>query len=267
MNFHNPWATPWFDTPNGNPFGAGPGQIPWANPTYKAPLNSVIQTPIYEQDSFGRNFHKAMTQAWNVSVEQQLSNAMAMRVAYVGSQSYHQDYVQDDNFQGYSYCTYYNNPACPLPTQANVNNGTLKLAQFPYSNFTQILEYDSEAKQRATTHCRPPSSDTWPMASRRSPALPGRRPSTCPSFRDIAGETSGMNNPKNLHWSKGLSNAHIPFTWTSNNSYHSPELRGQEPCGPRIGGRLGGKPNPHLAVGHAVQPRPWQQQCCLWRAE
>jgi hypothetical protein len=226
MNFHNPWATPSFDTPNGNPFGTGPGQIPWANPTYKAPLNSVIQTPIYEQDSFGRNFHQAMTQAWNVSVEQQLSNAMAMRVAYVGSQSYHQDYVQDDNFQGYSYCTYYNNPACPLPTQANVNNGTLKLAQFPYSNFTQILEYDSGATasyhslqatvQRHMAHgFQAQSSFTWQKTIDVS------------SFADIAGETSGMNNPKNLHWSKGLSNAHIPFTWTSNFIYHSPELRGQ----------------------------------------
>ena len=30
---------------------------------------------------------------------------MAIRVAYVGSESYHQSYVQDDNFAGYSYCT------------------------------------------------------------------------------------------------------------------------------------------------------------------
>jgi len=47
------------------------------------------------------------------------------------------------------------------------------------------------------------------------------------SFADIAGETSGMTNPANLHWSKGLSNAHIPFTWTSNFIYNSPELKGQ----------------------------------------
>ena len=60
----------------------------------------MIPTPIYEQDSFGRNSRQAVTQAWNVAVEQQLSNVMAMRVAYVGSQSYHQGYIQDDNFHG-----------------------------------------------------------------------------------------------------------------------------------------------------------------------
>jgi len=226
MNFENPWSTPSFDTPNGNPFGTGPGQIPWANPSYKPPLNSVIPTPIYEQDSFSRNFHQAITQAWNFSVEQQLSNVMAMRVAYVGSQSYHQDYVQDDNFAGYSYCTYYNNPACPLPTQANLNNHTLTLASFPYSNFTQILEYDSGAtasyhslqatvQRHMANGLQAQSSFTWQKTIDVS------------SFADIAGETSGMNNPKNLHWSKGLSNAHIPFTWTSNFIYHSPDLKGQ----------------------------------------
>ncbi len=226
MNFHNPWATPSFDTPGGNPFGTGPGQIPWANPNYKPPLNSAIPTPIYEQDSFGRNFHQAITQAWNASVEQQLSNVMAMRVAYVGSESYHQDYVQDDNFAGYSYCTYYNNPACPLPTQANLNNGSLTLASFPYPNFTQILEYDSGAtasyhslqatvQRHMANGLQAQTSFTWQKTIDVS------------SFADIAGETSGMNNPKNLHWSKGLSNAHIPFTWTSNFIYHSPELKGQ----------------------------------------
>ena len=95
-NFHSPWNTSTFGTPGGNPFGTGPGEIPWATPSYKPPMNSTIPTPVYEQDSFGRSFHAGMTQAWNVSVEQQLSNVMALRVAYVGSQSYHQSYVQDD---------------------------------------------------------------------------------------------------------------------------------------------------------------------------
>ncbi len=53
-NFDNPWSTSSFGTPNGNPFGTGPGQIPWANPAYKPPSNSAIPGPIYEQASFGR---------------------------------------------------------------------------------------------------------------------------------------------------------------------------------------------------------------------
>ena len=85
---------------------------------YKPPSNSLIPGPVYEQDSFSRNFREGVTQAWNASIEQQLSNVMAVRVAYVGSESYHQSYVQDDNFAGYSYCTSYTSLACPTPANA-----------------------------------------------------------------------------------------------------------------------------------------------------
>jgi hypothetical protein len=226
MNFHNPWATTSFKTPNGNPFGTGAGQIPWANPTYKPPMNSLIQTPVYEQDSFGRNFKSGMSQAWNAAIEQQINSVMALRLAYVGSESYHQGYVQDENFAGYSYCTYYNNSNCPLPTQTNVNNGTLKLPVAPYSNFTQILEYDSGATssyhslqfnfQRHMTHgLQAQSSFTW------------QKTIDVASSANIAASTNGIANPQNLRWSRGLSNANIPFTWSTNFIYRSPELRGQ----------------------------------------
>ena len=226
MNFHNPWATPSFDTPNGNPFGTGAGQIPWANPNYKPPSSSPIQTPVYEQDSFGRNFKSGMTQAWNASVEHQINGVMAVRVAYVGSESYHQSYVQDDNFAGYSYCTFYNNPNCPLPTQANLSNGSLVLASFPYTNYTQILEYDSGATasyhslqgtfQRHLAHgLQAQSSFTW------------QKTLDVASTANIAASTSGMNNPANLRWSHGPANSNIPFTWTSNFVYRSPELKTQ----------------------------------------
>ena len=226
MNFHNPWATPSFDTPNGNPFGTGAGQIPWANPNYKPPSSSPIQIPVYEQDSFGRNFKSGMTQAWNASVEHQINGVMAVRVAYVGSESYHQSYVQDDNFAGYSYCTFYNNPNCPLPTVANQKNGSLILASFPYTNYTQILEYDSGATasyhslqgtfQRHLAHgLQAQSSFTW------------QKTLDVASTANIAASTSGMNNPANLRWSHGPANSNIPFTWTSNFVYRSPELKTQ----------------------------------------
>jgi len=226
MNFHNPWATPSFGTPHGNPFGTGPGQIPWANPTYKPPINAQIPGPIYEQDSFSRDFKSGMTQAWNASVEQQINGVTAVRVAYVGSQSYHQSYVMDRNAQTYSYCTYYNNPNCPVPSETNLLNGTLKLASYPFPAFTQILEYDSGATasyhslqvtaQRRMSHgLQAQSSFTW------------QKTIDVASFADIAGETSGMTNPKNLRWSRGAANSNIPFTWTSNFIYHSPELKSQ----------------------------------------
>ena len=136
-----------------------------------------------------------MTQAWNASVEQQLTNVMAIRLAYVGSESYHQSYVQDDNFAGYSYCTSYNNPNCPAPTPANQSNGTLKSPVAPYSAFTGILEYDSGATanyhslqatfQRHMAHgLQAQSSFTW------------QKTMDVASAANIAASQNGIDNPR-----------------------------------------------------------------------
>ncbi len=225
-NFHNPWNTSSFNTPNGSPFGTGSGQIPWASPTYKPPLNSPVPTPVSLGASFSRNFKAPMQQAWNASVEQQIDSVTAVRVAYVGSQAYHQSYVQDDNFSGYTYCTYYNNPTCALPTQTNLTNGTLKAPYSPYApNFTDILEYDSGAT--ASYH-----SLQVNVQRHLSHGLQGQSSFTWEKSTDVASAANLSNgeeigNPKNLRWSRGISNANLPFTWVSNLIYNSPELKGQ----------------------------------------
>jgi hypothetical protein len=224
-NFHNPWSTSSFNTPGGSPFGTGAGKIPWATPNYHAPLNSAVPLPVSLGASFARSFKAPMTQEWNVSVEQQFDRVTSIRVAYVGSQSYHQNYVQDDNIASYSYCTFYNNPSCAVPTQANVTNGTLILPSAPYSNFTSILEYDSGATasynalqstvQRHLSHgLQAQTSFTWEKSL---------------DVASVANLSNGdeMNNPRNLHWSHGISNANIPFSWVSNFIYNSPELSGK----------------------------------------
>ncbi|MFZ1941196.1 MAG: carboxypeptidase regulatory-like domain-containing protein [Terracidiphilus sp.] len=226
-NFEKPWNTSTFGTPNGNPFGTGPGQIPWASPNYKPPMNSTVPTPVYEQDSFGRNFHAGKTQAWNFAVEQQLSNAMALRVAYVGSESYHQSYVQDDNYAAYGYCTYYNNANCPVPSLANKNNGTLKTPVAPYApTYSTILEYDSGAtadyhslqvafQRHMANGLQLQSSFTW------------QKTMDVASAANIAASQSGITDPRDLRWSRGVSSSSIPFTWTTNFVLRSPEFRGQ----------------------------------------
>jgi hypothetical protein len=224
-NFHNPWATSSFGTPNGDPFGTGPGQIPWANPTYKPPLNSPVALPVSLGASFSRNFKAPMTQAWNVSVEQQIDSVTAVRVAYVGSESYHQSYVQDDNIASYSYCTYYNNPICALPTSTNLTNGTLKGPVTPYSNFTSILEYDSGATANY-------NSLQATVQRHLSHGIQGQTSFTWEKSMDVASVANlsngdEMNNPRNLHWSHGISNANLPFTWVSSLIYNSPALKGQ----------------------------------------
>ena len=138
---------------------------------------------------------------------------MAVRVAYVGSESYHQSYVQDDNFAGYSYCTSYTSLACPTPA-------TAAAPVAPYSNFSGILEYDSGATanyhslqatfQRHMSHgLQAQSSFTW------------QKTMDVASAANIAASQNGIDNPRNLRWSRGVSSASIPFTWTTNFIYRS----------------------------------------------
>ena len=175
-------------------------------------------------------------------------------MAYVGSESYHQSYVQDDNIASYSYCTYYNNPLCALPTQANVNNGTLTLPSAPYSNFTS-LEYGSGATasyhslqatvQRHLSHgIQAQSSFTWEKAT---------------DVASVANLSNGdeMNNPHNLHWSRGISRRKSPFTWVSSFIYNSPSLSGQSLLVREVVGGREISPIIELAVGLAVQRRGW----------
>ena len=218
-----PWATSSFGTGGVSPFGTGAGPIPLATPHYKAPLNSPIALPISLGASFSRNFKSGISQAWNASVEQQIDAVTAIRVAYVGSQSYHQSYVQDDNYAGYSYCTFYNNPTCPMPEYV-----TLGLAPGPvnpYSNYNNILEYDSGAT--ASYHSLQAN-----VQRHLSHGLQAQTSFTWQKSLDVASAANLSNgeeiaNPANLHWSHGASNANIPFNWTSNFIYNSPELRGK----------------------------------------
>ncbi len=216
MNFEKPWATSTFGTNGVSPF---PTQIPWATPSYKPPSNSPVAGPVNLGASFGRNFKAGMTQAWNFSVEQQISNDMAFRVAYVGSESYHQSYVQDDNFAGYSYCTSFTSSNCPIPQLAAAPVA-------PYSAFSDILEYDSGGTanyhslqatvQRHMSHgLQAQSSFTW------------QKTMDVASGANIAASQNGIDNPLNLGWSRGVSSASIPFTWVTNFTYRSPELKGQ----------------------------------------
>lgn len=46
---------------------------------------------------FSPNFRLGVTQTWNASVEQQLSRYIALHLAYVGNQTYHQTTIVDLN--------------------------------------------------------------------------------------------------------------------------------------------------------------------------
>ena len=69
----------------------------FASLSYKPPTNSPIVTPVSLGAEFAPNFKRGVTQSWNLSIEQQLTSTMALHIAYVGSESYHQSVIFDAN--------------------------------------------------------------------------------------------------------------------------------------------------------------------------
>lgn len=205
-NFHNPWETSSFGTNGVNPFP------PYASVSFKPAADATFPTQSGGQislgASFGRKFKAGITQSWNASVEQQFGNYTSMRIAYVGSESYHQAFVRDVNFA--VYC-------------ASCNNGGHGSVN-PYSQFSQILEEDSGGTssynslqlsvQRQFTHgFQGQSSFTW------------QKTFDVASTSNISFGSPEIGDPFNLRWNRGVSGLSIPFNWVSNFVYTTPGLR------------------------------------------
>ncbi len=90
IDFDNPWKN--FAGTNGaSPFP------PFASLNYVPAKDSAFAGPTQIGATFSNNFRLGITQSWNVSVDQQLTTNLALHVAYVGSQSYHQAVAVDQN--------------------------------------------------------------------------------------------------------------------------------------------------------------------------
>ncbi|HKD59504.1 MAG TPA: carboxypeptidase-like regulatory domain-containing protein [Terracidiphilus sp.] len=205
MNFQHPWKTSSFGTNGVSPFP------PFASIGYKPPSSyNNFPANLALGASFSRNYKAGITEAWNVSAEHQISPVMAVRLAYVGSESYHQSYIVDDNRA--IYCS-------------TCNSGGHGSA-VPYSNFGYLLEQRSGATasfnslqatfDRHLAHgLQAQSSFTW------------QKTIDVASSSNISFGTPELDNPFDLRWNRGISSLSIPFTWTSNFVYQTPRLKGQ----------------------------------------
>ena len=134
-----------------------------------------------------------------------------------GSESYHQSYVQDDNFAGYKLLHL-------------VHVAGLSISGAGSQTCCSILEFHrhSGVRQRRDGQLSriaghlPAASFARPAG--RSPAFTWQKTIDVASSANIAASQNGIDNPKNLSWSRGISSASIPFNWTTNFVYHSPEL-------------------------------------------
>lgn len=201
LNFNDPWST-FTGTGGKSPFP------PFASASYRPPSSVTFASGISVPATFSPDFKLGVTQSWNLSVEQGIASNMVVRLAYVGSETYHQSVIIDENpgiFFG----------------AGNVNNGN----RSTYSALGQILadvspgtaSYNSlqaTAERRFSHGLQFQSNLTWSKAIDDT------------SSSNISFGNNAIGDPFNLRWSRGISSQDRPLVWVSNFVYTAPTLKG-----------------------------------------
>ena len=206
LSFSNPWSQ-----------NAGTGDVspfpPFApfKPASTAPFAPPFTIPAV----FAQNFHLGITQSWNASVEHEIGQNTVLRLAYVGSESYHQSDIIDQNpgICGPVIITS-KGPAC-----SNGNRTT-------YPNFYQILtnfsngtaSYNSlqaSVERHLTKGLQFQSNFTWSKTMDTA------------SSGNISFGSNELPDPFNLAYNRGTSALNVPFIWVSNVVYTTPTLSGK----------------------------------------
>jgi hypothetical protein len=191
ISFDDPWASYSTGTSPFPPFTYG--TVPSSSATFITPLS--VGT------SFSRNFRLAVTQSWNISVDQQLSSDIAIHLAYVGSETYHQ----------------------LTPVDRNPGIFASSGARTTYPKFAQILEYNTAGTASY-------NSLQAGVEKRMKYGLQFQSNLTWAKTFDVA--TLGTNvlssvpNPFNIRFNRGISDQNVPITWATNMVYSTPALAG-----------------------------------------
>ncbi len=185
---------------------AGTGGVspfpPFATAAYRPPSSATFAQGLSIPATFDPGFKLGITQAWNLAVEQRIGAEMMFRLAYVGSQSYHQSTTIDKNPGIYS------------------TSGT----RTTYTAFGQILDDFSNGtatynglevtvERRLSRGLQFQSNFTWSK-------LLDTATSADISFR------GALPNPFDLGFNRGISSANFPLIWVTNFIYTTPRLSG-----------------------------------------
>jgi hypothetical protein len=178
---------------------------------FKPPSNAPFAPPFSIPAVFDQNFKLGVTESWNLSVEHQFAYNIVVRGAYVGSQSYHQSDIIDQN------------PGIcgPLVAGACSNGG-----RTTFTNFFNILDNFSNgtasynalqlsAQQHLFRGLQWQSNFTWSKTIDTA------------SSGNISFGTNQLPNPFDLGYNRGISSENVPFIWVSNLVYTTPALRDQ----------------------------------------
>lgn len=211
ISFANPWAS----------FAATGGTDPFTPQTLLPQPNlpasqAIFLLPMSIGAVYSPNFKLPVTQTWNLSIEKQLTQAVALHLAYVGSQTYHQSAIVDLNPGIF----------------ANASDRTT------YTNFSNITEMKDEGTAsyqalqvggtvRDYRGLTVDSHFTWSKAMDLSDS----------------GNTAwhgGLGDPfsdsADRNWNRGVAGMNIPLVSVTSAIYTTPSLNGHSALLKTIGG-------------------------------
>jgi Carboxypeptidase regulatory-like domain len=183
---------------------------------FKPPSDAAFATPFNIPAVFAQNFKLGVTESWNLSIEHQFGRNLVVRGAYVGSESYHQADVIDQNP---GIC----GTVLTTPTGEQCSNGGGNGSRITFPNFFQILQENSNGtanyqavqlgvEQHLNHGLQFQSNFTW---SKTIDTISSGNVSFGPPL---------LPNPFDLRYNRGISALNVPFVWVSNLVYTSPAL-------------------------------------------
>ncbi len=200
-----PFQAPYSYVNSGVPGGVSPFP-PFASVTTNPPSTVVFPTSAISLGSvFQRNFKLGATQSWNASVEQQFGKSFALHIAYVGSESYHENVPIDLN------------PGIYNPTSAALNGARVN-SRFSFvdqNSSVGTASYNSlqvGLEKRLSYNLQVQSNFTW---SRTEDTFSNASVSFAPT---------PLPNPFNLRYNRGISDLNTPLISVTNFVYTTPGL-------------------------------------------
>jgi hypothetical protein len=203
--FDNPWTN----------FSGGPGLTPgkspfppFAGPQQNPPSSSTFGSGEGVPATFIPNLKLGVTQSWNLSLEQQFTKTLALHLAYVGSESYHQATTVDRN------------PGNPgVAGQADPNRGLRfnpafgGIIQVQDGGTASYSALQAGLEKKFSHGFQFQSNFTWS----RTTDVGG---SGDPDFE------SSVSDPFDIGHDKGLSSLNVPIVWVTYGLYHAPTFEG-----------------------------------------
>ncbi len=176
---------------------------PFASVGFVPPTNSSFATPVSLQSIFSNNFRLGITQSWNASIEQEFGADFALHLAYVGSESYHQSSVIDQNpgiyADGGARARYplFNN----ILTQASIGTASYNALQ---AGLEKRISHDVQFQ----------SNFTWSKAIDLA------------ASGNVTFGSPALPDPFDVRYNRGISYLNFPLISVTNLIYTTPSLRG-----------------------------------------